>query len=84
MARPRKIVVHTEVTLDNRISRADAFFWEPFACGEQETPHVNRLFERADTCVMGRGTYQSGGVQTLIEGLCRLVGESIRVRPPRR
>ena len=49
MPSSRTVIVHTQVTLDNRISRADGFFWEPFAYGEPETAYVNRLFERADT-----------------------------------
>jgi dihydrofolate reductase len=54
----RTTVVHTQVTLDNRISRADGLFWEPFSYGQDETARVNRFFERADTWVMGRRTYE--------------------------
>jgi dihydrofolate reductase len=54
----RKIVVHTQVTLDNRISRADGLFWEPFSYGQEETVRVNQFFEQADTWLMGRRTYE--------------------------
>lgn len=54
----RKTVVHTQVTLDNRISRADGLFWEPFSYGQDETALVNQFFEAADTWLMGRRTYE--------------------------
>lgn len=54
----RKTVVHTQVTLDNRISRGDGLFWEPFSYGQEETVRVNEFFEEADTWVMGRKTYE--------------------------
>ena len=54
----RKTVVHTQVTLDNRISRADGLFWEPFSYGQDETARVNQFFADADTWVMGRKTYE--------------------------
>ena len=54
----RKTVVHTQVTLDNRISRADGLFWEPFSYGQEETARVNKFFQQADTWLMGRRTYE--------------------------
>jgi dihydrofolate reductase len=54
----RKTVVHTQVTLDNRISRSDGLFWEPFSYGQDETARVNEFFDAADTWVMGRKTYE--------------------------
>ena len=53
----RKLTVHMQVTLDNRISRPDGLFWEPFPYGEEETTYVNRMFAAADTWVLSRKLY---------------------------
>jgi hypothetical protein len=32
----RKIVLHMQTTLDNRIANAQGVFWEPFPWGDEE------------------------------------------------
>lgn len=54
----RRIAVHMQVTLDNRISRPDGLFWEPFSYGEEETTYVNQIFAAADTWVLSRKLYE--------------------------
>jgi dihydrofolate reductase len=55
----RKLVVHMQTTLDNRIARADGSFWEPFAWGDEEQAWINDAFRAADTWVMGRHVYEA-------------------------
>jgi dihydrofolate reductase len=50
----RKIVVHMQTTLDNRIATGDGGLWEPFAWGEAETAHLTRYFAEADTWALSR------------------------------
>jgi dihydrofolate reductase len=52
----RKVVVHMQTTLNNRIAKADGTFWEPFPWGEEETAYTNQFFRAADTWAMGRRT----------------------------
>jgi dihydrofolate reductase len=55
----RKLVVHMQTTLDNRIASADGTFWEPFAWGDDEQAWINEAFRAADTWVMGRHVYEA-------------------------
>ena len=55
----RKVVVHMQTTLDNRIANADGTFWEPFPWGEEEMAWINGRFRAADTWVLGRRTYEA-------------------------
>jgi dihydrofolate reductase len=54
----RKVVVHMQTTLNNRIAKADGTFWEPFPWGEEETAYTNHFFRAADAWAMGRRTYE--------------------------
>lgn len=54
----RKIVVHMQTTLDNRISNADGLFWEPFPWGDEEMAYLNDSLTRADTWAMSRRMYE--------------------------
>jgi dihydrofolate reductase len=55
----RKIAVHMQTTLNNRIANADGLFWEPFPWGEEEMAYLNGFFRGVDTWVMGRGIYEA-------------------------
>lgn len=55
----RKIVVHMQSTLDNRIANAQGAFWEPFPWGEPEVAYVNQFFRAADTWAMSRVMYDA-------------------------
>ena len=55
----RKIVVHMQSTLDNRISDARGLFWEPFPWGDDEQTYVNEAFRAADTWVLTRPMYEA-------------------------
>ena len=53
----RKIVVHMQSTLNNRIANAQGAFWEPFPWGEREVAYVNQFFRAADTLALSRVMY---------------------------
>ena len=53
----RKIVVHMQSTLDNRIANAQGAFWEPFPWGEPEVAYLNQFFRAADTLALSRVMY---------------------------
>ena len=55
----RKIVVHMQTTLDNRIANGAGMFWEPFTWGEQEQAYINNEFRAADTLVLSRVLYDA-------------------------
>jgi dihydrofolate reductase len=55
----RKVVVHMQTTLNNRIGKADGTFWEPFPWGEQEQAFLNDSFRQADTWMFGRRVYEA-------------------------
>jgi len=55
----RRIAVHMQTTLNNRIANAEGGFWEPFAWGEEEMAHLNRFVSRADTWVLSRKLYEA-------------------------
>ena len=55
----RKIVVHMQTTLDNRIANGAGMFWEPFPWGEQEQAYINNEFRAADTLVLSRVLYDA-------------------------
>lgn len=55
----RKIVVHMQSTLDNRIANAHGAFWEPFPWGEAEVAYVNQFFRAVDTWAMSRVMYDA-------------------------
>jgi dihydrofolate reductase len=55
----RKVVFHIQMTLDNRISKADGTFWEPFPWGEEEIAWLTQQFREADTWAMGRKVYET-------------------------
>lgn len=54
----RKIVVHMQTTLDNRISNADGLFWEPLHWGEEEMAYLNGLLASVDTWALSRRVYE--------------------------
>lgn len=54
----RKLTVHMQTTLDDRISKPDGSFWDPFPWGDEETSYVNQMFAAADTWVMSRKLYE--------------------------
>jgi dihydrofolate reductase len=55
----RKVVVHMQSTLDNRIANGQGLFWKPFPYGDEEMAYVNDAFRAADTWVMGRRIYEA-------------------------
>jgi dihydrofolate reductase len=55
----RKIAVHLQTTLNNRIANAAGTFWEPFPWGEEETAYLNSSFRDADTWALSRCTYEA-------------------------
>jgi dihydrofolate reductase len=55
----RKIVVHLQTTVDNRIANAAGGFWEPFPWGEPESAYLNEHFRAADTWAMSRVMYDA-------------------------
>lgn len=55
----RKLVVHMQTTLNNRIADAEGRFWEPFPWGEEEMAFINQAFRAADTWALGRRTYET-------------------------
>lgn len=55
----RRISVHMQTTLNNRIANADGVFWEPFAWGEPEMAYINDLFRAADTFALSRVLYEA-------------------------
>jgi hypothetical protein len=44
----RKIVFHIQMTLNNRIAKADGTFWEPFPWGDEETAFLTEQFRDAE------------------------------------
>ena len=55
----RKIVVHMQTTLDNRIANGAGIFWEPFPWDEQEQAYINDEFRAADALVLSRVLYDA-------------------------
>jgi dihydrofolate reductase len=55
----RKLLVHMQSTIDNRIANAQGAFWEPFPWGEPEVASVNQCFRAADTWALSRVTYDA-------------------------
>jgi len=55
----RKIVVHMQSTLDNRIANAQGAFWEPLPWGEPEVAYLNQFFRTADTLALSRVMYDA-------------------------
>jgi dihydrofolate reductase len=56
----RKIIVHMQTTLDNRIAHADGSFWEPFPWGEPEMAFLNEtVFSNVDTLALSRPLYEA-------------------------
>jgi dihydrofolate reductase len=55
----RKIVVHMQTTLNNRIANHKGAFWEPFPWGDEEMAYITEAFRKADAWVMGRRTYEA-------------------------
>jgi dihydrofolate reductase len=55
----RRIVLHMQTTLDNRIASSDGTFWEPFPWGAEEMEYINEQFRAADTWAMGRSVYEA-------------------------
>lgn len=55
----RRIAVHMQATLNNRIADADGGFWEPFAWGEEEMAYLNKFFRAADTWALSRKLYEA-------------------------
>lgn len=55
----RRVIVHMQTTLNNRIANGEGGFWEPFPWGAEETAYVNDSFRRADTWALGRVTYEA-------------------------
>jgi dihydrofolate reductase len=55
----RKIVLHMQTTLDNRIANAHGAFWEPFPWGDEEMAYITERFRAADTWAMGRRLYEA-------------------------
>jgi dihydrofolate reductase len=50
----RKVIYHTQTTVDGRIAREDGELWEPFPWGETEIAYVNGFFRATDTWILGR------------------------------
>lgn len=50
----RKIVVHMQSTLNNRIANSEGGFWEPFPWGEEEQAYINTFFRGYDTFALSR------------------------------
>jgi hypothetical protein len=55
----RKIVVHMQSTLDNRIANAQGTFWQPFPWGDPEMAYINQSFRAADTFALSRVLYDA-------------------------
>jgi dihydrofolate reductase len=55
----RKIIVHLQSTLDNRIANDQGTFWEPFPWGDPEVAYVNQSFRTADTFALSRVLYDA-------------------------
>ena len=55
----RKLVVHMQTTLDNRIANDQGVFWEPFPWGQVEQDYINDHYTRADAWVMSRPIYEA-------------------------
>jgi dihydrofolate reductase len=55
----RKIVFHIQMTLNNRIAKADGNLWEPFPWGDEETAFLTQQFREADTWALGRKVYEA-------------------------
>jgi dihydrofolate reductase len=55
----RKLVVHMQTTLDNRIANDQGVFWEPFPWGQVEQDYINDHYARADAWVMSRPIYEA-------------------------
>jgi dihydrofolate reductase len=55
----RKLVVHMQTTLDNRIANDQGVFWEPFPWGQVEQAYINDHYARADAWVMSRPIYEA-------------------------
>ena len=75
----RKIVVHMQSTLDNRIANAQGVFWEPFPWGEPDVAYLNQFFRAADTLALSRVMYDV--VVPWWDGVA--TGPATRRRPPR-
>jgi dihydrofolate reductase len=54
----RKVIVHMQTTLDNRISNAEGGFWEPLHWGEEEMAYLNGLLASVDTWALTRRIYE--------------------------
>ena len=55
----RKIVLHMQTTLDNRIANVHGAFWEPFPWGDEEMAYITERFRAADTWATGRRLYEA-------------------------
>jgi hypothetical protein len=55
----RRIAVHMQTTLNNRIAGADGGFWEPFPWGEPEMAYLNEYVRGADTWALSRPVYEA-------------------------
>lgn len=55
----RRIVVHMQTTLNNRIANAEGTFWEPFPWGEAEQAYVNETFRTTETWALSRVMYEA-------------------------
>ncbi len=55
----RKIIVHLQTTLNNRIANPEGTFWQPFPWGDEEMSYLVEAFRHADTWAMGRRTYEA-------------------------
>jgi dihydrofolate reductase len=55
----RKIVVHMQSTVNNRIANEEGAFWEPFPWGDPEQAYINDVFRAADTIVLSRVMYEA-------------------------
>jgi dihydrofolate reductase len=55
----RKLAVHMQTTVNNRIANAEGGFWQPFAWGQEEMAHLNRFVRTADTWALSRPLYEA-------------------------
>jgi hypothetical protein len=55
----RRITVHLQSTLDNRIANDQGSFWQPFPWGEPEMAYINQFFAAADTFALSRVMYEA-------------------------
>jgi dihydrofolate reductase len=85
----RKLVVHMQTTLDNRIANDQGVFWEPFPWGQVEQDYINGHYAQADTWVMSRPIYEAvvpwwetvarGEVPDDVEGITEIDREFARL-----